>query len=933
MSSQEDLIRSLNKNKVNNPVFSCYNFSNRKSSPIDSSNVITFYKKYSDIVSEENDSFPTLGEVTENTIPLTSDFIFKFEKDDENKEMDNLLYDNKLIHSLVHCHHKVIKNLINLNSSPVEYICVVCENKSWEEGNLICIKLSLKFPYCLLGKDFIKNIFRNKILTQIRKSKLEKFFIISSPLGDWSSHLQSVKDIYPLYGSSDNSKISPVLFTGVFGENKNGICINIPLDKVYKYKNHHFIKSGKCNKDDIDILETIDDDEDKYHLLLPIFLSSFFHSSIANIKPVEEESSSASSQSDENEERINGDNDFEICLQLIDLLSEGRFEDDNNFLDIGSALHNSTSGGEEGLRHWLRLASDKEKDEDEEYYEECYENFDNSHITIKTLAWYAKKDNYDGYIDWHKRWCLPKIRDCVTSRGSHVPVAEAFYRVYWLDYFFSGGRWYSFRDHTLSSLSEVIPLRNAITNGLIPYFEGFRNQCSDKKATEKGDLAKNLEASLKTINQIIKNLQTEGYRSQIINSSQVFFWKENIYKILNKNPNLLGAKNCVIEINKERAFPRPGKPEDFITKKIGVRYRHNYNWKHKDIKKLLLYFRQIFPNPVINEHMKKDISSFLYRRNAEKKIRVWIGDTNGSKSIYQKIIRVMLGEYYCDLPAEYYSAAQKSNGPSPELAQMENTNVGFSTELDDDMSLKGPRIKKITGGDSFFARKNHQDGGSIETTFKPVLVLNNVPDVSGMDEATKTRFSMVPYEGRWLRPEEIDKLEFELPDDIEEQIKLKTYIMDEKFEDNIPHLANALLWLAVNNYKKYLDEGLKDPVYIQDWMTEYWRKNDAFTAFISERLENPKITVACKKCEDDSCEYCDGTKFVEEIDKEKSLTATELFPEFRRWFIETYPNKKREHIPDKKKFTNIMSNKDKLKPQINRRWWGVALRRINNLEE
>ena len=190
-----------------------------------------------------------------------------------------------------------------------------------------------------------------------------------------------------------------------------------------------------------------------------------------------------------------------------------------------------------------------------------------------------------------------------------------------------------------------------------------------------------------------------------------------------------------------------------------------------------------------------------------------------------------------------------------------------------------------------------------------------------------------PYEGRWLRPEELDKLDFELPDDIEEQIKLKTYIMDEKFDKNIPKLASALLWLAVNYYKKYLDEGLKDPPYIQKWMTDYWRKNDSFTAFISERLENPKISVACKKCEEDSCDYCKGTKFVEEIDTEKSLTATELFPEFRRWFIETYPNKKRDQIPDKKKFTNIMSGKDKLNPQVNRRWWGVALRRINNLEE
>jgi len=621
MSSYEDLVRNLNKNRVNNPVFSCYNYSNGKKIPIDSSDVIKFYKEYSDSINEESINIPTLGEVTGDNIPIISEFVFKFEKDDDISNIeDNIFFDKKLIHGLIICHHKIFRNLINLTAVNAEYICVACQSKSYLENDFFCIKLTLRFPYCCLGKDFIKNTFRSKLLTQIRKSKLEKYFSISSPLGDWSSHLQEVKDIYPLYGSSDNNKTPPAILEGIFGEYKDGICKNINLKESYNFKNHHFIKSGQCNQDDIEMLETFDmEEEDNHLLLLPIFTSVFFYSSISNIK-VQETDGNSSVNSEEMEERIIQQSELETALELIEMLSEERFEKENYFNDIGAALYNATLGSEEGLRIWSRIGLDKQLEEDEKYYEEAWETFDISNITIKTLGWYAKKDNPDNYRDWHNKWCLPKLKQCVSSQGAHVPVAEAFYRVFWLDYFFCKGRWYVFRDHTLTELNETIPLRNAISNGLIHYFESFRSQTSNAKSDSKGDYARNLEAILKEIKKIIKNLQTESYRNQIIISSQTYFWKENINKILNKNPNLLGSKNCVIELNDQRAFARPGKPEDFITKKIGVRYRYKYNWQHKDIQDLLLYMSQVFPNEAIREHMKKDIASLLHEEMLRKNL-------------------------------------------------------------------------------------------------------------------------------------------------------------------------------------------------------------------------------------------------------------------------------------------------------------------------
>ena len=245
-----------------------------------------------------------------------------------------------------------------------------------------------------------------------------------------------------------------------------------------------------------------------------------------------------------------------------------------------------------------------------------------------------------------------------------------------------------------------------------------------------------------------------------------------------------------------------------------------------------------------------------------------------------------------------------SSGPSPELAQTENARVAFTAEPDDDESWKGARIKKLTGGDSFFARSCGEDGGSIETTFKNIMVLNVVPDITGMDEATKNRFIMVPFEGRWIKP---DETRFEVPETFEEQIKAKTYRMDPRFEDQIPRLAAALNWYCIKNYKVYLKEGLQKPKYIQSYMNDYWKRNDPYTAFIDENLEIPK--------------KADGT-----VDDNKYITATDLYPVYKRWFKQSYPN---FQMVQKARLTTFLSTGDRLGKQRQRRWYGYILRQQN----
>jgi len=949
MSEYSSIFEILNR-KSSNPVFNVINFTNKKKYSVDSDNVINFYKNYceslyvKDLKSWNIHPIFSLGETVKTNIPVFGEFVFSFDSEsikDDTEEQDTedvIFYERSMISGLVSLFQEVIKELFFISSKSSELICVILESPNWEENDKYYKKVKIQFPYCKTERKFYLNVFRSKVLQKLGKSKLKNNFLFEPDEGDWDEWLLDIKNSYPYYGSTENAKQPPCCFIGVYDKSFKELNIN----DVYNYKKHSLIVQEKCISDQVDSLEEDIDPGEKGMYLLPLMLSFEFW--FENTQMREEFSGSSKSylssstvySEEEIEEYNENPTDFEIIQDLVEMLSPKRFIHENYFLDIGKAFYHSVEGDEMGLKEWIRSTHHQDCKFDENYCQRKWISLDNEHITVKTMAWYAKEDNLKEYKSWHEKWCRPKIIDAIKNRKLDNIVAEAFYRVFWLHYIHSGRRWYEFRRSKLVPLSEDFYIRRTITEKFIPCFDNQRALLAEEKLNlnkvgGKSQLykekSKELENLMNETGEIIKDLQKERYRSTLVKSVKEFFYKENLGKILDKNPFLMGCKNCVIEVNDREAFTRKGKPEDYVTKSVGVSYQSEYSYSHPDVIALLKYFEQVFPEPSINHHMKKDIASMLYGRNSEKYFRMWIGDTNGSKSVYQKMIRTMLEDYYCDLPATFFSAQQRGgSGPNPELAQTDGARVAFSAEPDDDTSFKGARIKRLTGGDSFYARSCNEDGGSIETSFKNIMVLNIVPDITGMDEATKNRFCMIPFEGRWIRKGE----NFEVPETHEDQVKSKTYWMDERFEENIEHLARALLWISIKYYKTYRTEGLTPPKYIKDWMRDYWTKHDPHISFITEMLENPKIKIECEGCKDiefegeNTCETCKGKGLVEVVDIKKSVTASEIYPIYKKWFRETYPQ---VQVVPKPRMTEILSTPDKLGKQHQRRWYGVVVRR------
>lgn len=911
-----DLI-TIFQNPVETRVFSCKDAIKNKKYDIDKKDVVMFYKYYCetcfgrDYDSWDNGNFLSLSEKIEKHVPVIGNFDFKTSISTDNEE--------KIINEIVKTYQYIIKKDFEINNK--ELLCVVLKTKEWYEDDKPCIRYRFQFPFCRVLKDTVNSYISQKVISLLEKNIFLSNFA-STLEGGWQESLKPLGDFITMYGSSDIDKpkqISPFSFYNIYiEEDDNGICQIIPLDNAFHFEIHSFFIKDKCESEDIASIDEDCDIEDDYSFscyTLPIFLSIFYHSNNCSLKEVETHSETSSIIIEEDNEEVSEEEsktDLDLCKEILKHVSTKRFNTKTCFMDIGKALYNSTDGNSIGLLEWIKT-SKRSKKFNKEFCEENYDMFESEKVSVRTLGWYFKKDNPKKYENWHRNWCYNVLYDA--KEREHIVVGEAFYRCFWLDFMFDGKTWYEFRRNRLSKVDEQ-RIEKKITNEFIPCFDNLVYQLQGEiqklnSRMKKGSKAhknaiEKLQEDSNKVSKLIQSLRNVPFRGCILKSIRTFFYYENLNNVLNKNPSILGCANCIVELTDEKAIKREGKPEDFVTKKLGVPYMPNYSFDHQDVKFLMRYITMVFPEIEIRNYMKNDFSSMLFRRNLHKQLRVWIGDTNGSKSILQKIIIKWFGDYACVIPEEVYSGKKmNSSGPNPEFAQMEDAAVGFTAEPDTSEPLKGPKIKKFTGGDPMYARNCNSDGGAFDSSIKAIMLLNIIPDITGMDEATKNRFMMIPFESRWFKPEEEAKNP--IADTFEEQVKNKTFRMDLGFEVNIPRLAAAMNWFAIQNYSNYLKEGLIKPKYIDKYMEEYWSKNDPLSAFIEENLDIPKKE--------------DGM-----VDDRKYITASDIYPVYTKWFRQNYSRFKPEEKPN---FSKFMQAPDRLGKQSGRRWYGYVIKEKN----
>ena len=179
-------------------------------------------------------------------------------------------------------------------------------------------------------------------------------------------------------------------------------------------------------------------------------------------------------------------------------------------------------------------------------------------------------------------------------------------------------------------------------------------------------------------------------------------------------------------------------------------------------------------------------------------------------------------------------------------------------EPDADEQLNIGELKKLSGGDSYWARDLFEKGKSTREVF-PMFMLtficNKLPKLKYSDKATWNRLRVIPFESTFVEPDQ------NCPVTLEEQMLLKRFPMDKGFVTKIPSMVNAFAWYLLKWREKVTVR--IEPDKVREATAIYRRQNDIYRQFIEECIIEDKAT---------------------------AIILSELYVHFKEWYREGWSN-------------------------------------------
>jgi phage/plasmid-associated DNA primase len=910
-----DLLRSCS-NDDNKEITHSTSYGPARNWSLNDNTYENFWKVYCDLsrCPERNNKKLCLSEVPRKHMPIIADLTLKFHPMEINgKDIDDP-YDEDFILSIVYCYQQVIKETLKISEAGVELICCVLRAKTVLENNLIVCRLRLQFPYCKTINQIQNRLIRPLVLQMIRTTNVVAR-LPSQPVNEWEDIVDplSVEKPVIMYGSSISPNVPKyvleyILHHVLLSDIDKLTLRTMELEDTFFPQNHEQVAGGILQLD----MFKEDDDVIDLERWLPYFLSIYYVKEITLPKNINMPPPSMTGNHKNNSgfgnKSINNyvcnDEDKDSAEYLstvfLGMLDQKRAEEEHYWLDVGRSLHHAFKGEERGLEKWIDFSDMSDVFTDEDCKSKWY-GFNDNKITIRTLAFYAREDNLNEYKRWHEIWCMSSLEKATSC--THSDVAEAIYRLYWLEFACSNlskNTMYNFRNHIWRKLDSGSTLKSIISGDFLTILEKFRvdvaMQISDSNDKNFKDSA---EIMIQKICKLILKLKNRPFKNSIYSECTEKFYIENFEQILDTNPNLMGCTNGLIETLDTKAVFRDGKPEDYVSKTTGVYYRKDMNERHPSYLKLLAWFQKVFVDKELNLHFGKMMGALLKGRNSDKIFPIQTGSGNNSKSMVKKLVEAAFGDYCITFQLSTFTGA-RSGGPDPSVARSRYAHIAFIQEPDSDTPLKGGVLKEFTGGDRFFARFLHDNGelGELTPMFTLCLQCNNVPNIPS-DKALKNRVKIVPF---------LSEFSSVAPKDVDSQFKERKFPLDAFFENTIPDLAPAFLYYCIKHYAIYRREGLIDPPIVRKYTGDYWEEHDFYSQFIKENIEKA-YKIVPKDFQGET-----------PIDETSHISLAELYGRFKDWFKENYQLK----LPDRAIFKNEMENR--VTKCVQRNFYGIKFK-------
>lgn len=289
------------------------------------------------------------------------------------------------------------------------------------------------------------------------------------------------------------------------------------------------------------------------------------------------------------------------------------------------------------------------------------------------------------------------------------------------------------------------------------------------------------------------------------------------YTDFDASENLIGIKggytldlDKLVQGDSKKAL-RPSHPSDMLTRDTGVELEFGYTSEGFN-----RWLDKFLPDLGKREYVQKVFGASLMSGNPHKKLFVLAGPTNTGKTTLIEAFTAALGDY-AGATASDKLLNYNESAPSPDMIRNLTKRAVTMSELGNGSSINADQLKRATGNDTISARNLFSSNViSAKPQFTPYVSTNTVPNIKGVDKATKERLVVVPFD----QSHAAGIVPFE--DDI---IK------------NPDNLKAVLAWI-VEGYVRLIKEGLDDqPETVQQASASFSHQTSDISAFIDDKFE------------------------------------------------------------------------------------------------
>jgi P4 family phage/plasmid primase-like protien len=485
---------------------------------------------------------------------------------------------------------------------------------------------------------------------------------------------------------------------------------------------------------------------------------------------------------------------------------------------------------------WVQIrskASDFDYNTIPELYHQWKKYFNKSKesITKRSIMYWVKQDNFEGYEKVKNNSIDYYIEESLTTQTEY-DLAQVLKQMYKDKYvcisYDKKGIWYTFKNHRWV-MDKGLSLREAISKHMYDLYSNkiLRLQNEYHHYEPSDDRALFIQKKVKIIGEVKLRFKKTNDKNNIMREAMELFYDGEFARSMDTNKHLLCFNNGVVDFN-NKIF-REGYPEDYITKTTRINYI-KYDLNNPEIKEtsdsILEFMEKLFPIPDLLRYMWDHLASCLIGSNKNQTFNVYHGSGSNGKSIIADLMSVTLGEYKGTVPITLVTEKRGLiGGTSDEVLKLKGVRYAVMQEPSKSVKLNEGIMKELTGGDPIQARGLYSESEIFEPQFNLVVCTNNLFDIESNDDGTWRRIRKCDFLSKFI-------------DDGEQHTDETPYVYakDKSLKDKLPALAPVFASMLVK--RAFETDGIvADSDYVMNSSNKYRKCQDHISKFIAEFVE------------------------------------------------------------------------------------------------